>query len=163
MITNKTWKFQPFVIEFLEFGPGQYIYLNLYKFSWIVLETFWHYFEHLLQLQINTFSESPLCSHFSKKIDRVFYKAKNQGDIRVKKVVKWVESTQNVAKKIWRHLWAVPKGSDISGPMSISLNSTFNLLMTKRESYDILWLHLIDKRQKQWMLPMKNKVDQKSV
>ena len=31
----------------------------------------------------------------------------------------------------------IPNGSDISGPMSISLNSTFNLLMTKRESYNI--------------------------
>ena len=38
----------------------------------------------------------------------------------------------------WRHLWAVPKGSDISGPMSISLNSTFNLLMTKRELWYIV-------------------------
>ena len=46
-------------------------------------------------------------------------------------------------KKWWRHLWAVPKGSDISGPMSISLNSTFNLLITKRECYDILWFDLL--------------------
>jgi hypothetical protein len=39
----------------------------------------------------------------------------------------------------WRHSFmdGIPNGSDISGPMSISLNSTFNLLITKRVI--ILW------------------------